>query len=293
MDVAEDIWESEEAWRASLYSRVYIDYLKATLSPWQEAAGDVTQARNALWRTRIVERILSHQNPDGFWPLGGPPWFRVYPLPLRVLLDYGMHDRAAARRGVEVLYSTLTRETFPWPRHEPHDPKEYYVAYNARCLQTMAKAGLGSDARIQAAAQSLLTRQQWDGGWSVKPAWMYTAGEQEVDPRPSCWLCTLEVMRALGRLIAIPAPHRDRLLQFWRLNLNTAGLQVFGADWRDVGVLLGCLEFCADQGLRRGHADVDSFIAQLAALRGPDGRYPVFSDYYEVVAGHLLWRVPA
>lgn len=276
-----NLWEDEQAWTDRRYSAEYVRYLRATLMPPATDRPDPAEAREALWRTPIVQTILAHQAADGSWPLGGPPWFRIGPIPLLVLLTYGMRDQTTVRRGIAFVLSTIDRERFVWPRHETHDPREYYIAHQGRCLQVMAEGELGDDPRVQAVARNLLAHQRWDGGWSTKPAWMYRPEERRAAPELSCWICTLEVMRGLGRVLALPGEAIDRTLRFWQAHLSP----------QQVGLMLACLEFSANQGRRVGNSHIAMLLHQLTAARGPDGRLPKPSDYYEVLASHLHWRV--
>jgi hypothetical protein len=286
-------WDDEQTWIAERYSPAYVAYLRATLSPTRASDEERNQTRDALQRALLVKVVLSRQLADGSWPLGGPPWFRVYPIPLLVLLGYGLHDHPAVQRGFGYLLATLADGRFPWPRHEPHDPKEYYIAFQGRCLQVMALADLASAPRVQEAASILFHRQRWDGGWGTKPEWMFRPGEPRLDPWPSCWICTLEVMRGLGRVLSLPPDACRRLFSFWTTHLRAddigANLAFLQAD--DVGVILACLEFCANRGLRAPDPPVEKFLTHLDAARDKDDRFPRLSDYYGVIADHLTWRL--
>lgn len=289
-----DIWEHEDAWRRARYSSQYVDYLRLTLPQRRAREAKVARARQALVANPIVGVILAHQQPDGSWPLGAPPWFRVYPWPLLVLLEYGMHEHPATQRGLQYLLSSISGGRFVWPRHEAHDPKEYYVAYQGRCLQVAIKAGQVDDPRVTSVAKGLIARQRWDGGWSIKPAWMYQVGEPRHEPAPSCWICTLEATRALGAFLMRPSEIVDRLLMFWRRNLNS----------RDVGIILALADFCAVVGMQAGDDDVDWLRNLLQQARGPDGRFPTsggasgivspgLPEYFEVLVQHLEGRLGA
>jgi hypothetical protein len=290
-----DPWDDEQIWSAERYSPVYVANLQATLSPTRAGDQERNQARDALQRSLLIDVILIRQRADGSWPLGGPPWFRVYPIPLLVLLEYGLRDHPAVQRGLEYLLGTLADGRFPWPRHEPHDPREYYVAFQGRCLQVMALASLASDPRVQDVASNLFHRQRWDGGWGTKPQWMFHPDEPKPDPWPSCWICTLEVMRGLGRVLSFPTEALRQLFSFWATHASPSPvrqartLTALRAD--DVGVLLACLEFCANQGLHASDPAVEQFLEHLDAARGADGRFPRLSDYYGVLANHLTWRL--
>lgn len=268
---------------ALVYSEAYIDYLRLALPPAHASDAEVKRARETLAATPIVKVILAHQQPNGSWPLGGPPWFRVYPRPLLVLLEYGMHGHPSVQRGVCYLLSTISDGRFVWPRHEPHDPKEYYVAYQGRALQVMIKAGLVDHPLVRSVAEGLVTRQRWDGGWSVKPAWMYRPGETPTEPRPSCWICTLEATRGLNVFLTRPSEIVDRLLMFWRANLNE----------KDVGAILSVADFCAAVGMRTGDDDVEWLRSLVRQVRGPDGEFSVLPDYFEVLNRHVQWRLGA
>lgn len=294
-----DIWDQEDAWvRAPqvlrqfdsrhldltlVHSEEYIDYLRLTLPPAHAPDAAVSRAREKLAATPIVEVILAHQQPDGSWPLGGPPWFRVYPRPLMVLLEYGMYEHASVQRGLHYLLSTISGGRFVWPRHEAHDPKEYYVAHQGRSLQVMNKAGVVDHPLVRSVAEGLMTRQRWDGGWSVKQAWMYRLGETQAEPRPSCWICTLEATRGLSAFLTRPSEIVDRLLMFWRANLNE----------KDVGAILSLADFCATVGMRAGDGEVEWLRSLLRQARGPDGRFPTLPDYFEVLNRHVQWRLGA
>jgi len=290
-----DPWDDEEMWTAERHSPAYVTYLRATLPPTRAKDKETEEAHNVLQQSFLVEVIFSRQLPDGSWPLGGPPWFRVYPIPLLVLLEYGLHDHPAVQRGLEYLLGTATNGRFPWRRREPQDPKEYYVAFQGRCLQVMTLAGLASNPQVREVASSLLHRQRWDGGWGTKPQWMFRPDEPRPDPWPSCWICTLEAMRGLGKVFSFPSDALRRLLGFWTTSLppatapQTRTLAALRAD--DVGVLLACLEFCISQTLRASDPPVKTFLTHLDAVRGPDGRFPRLSDYYSVIAGHLISRL--
>ncbi len=293
MTVKPDSWDDEQMWTAERYSPAYVAYLRATLPPSRASDEERNQARDAVQRSLLVELISPRQLPDGSWPLGGPPWFRVYPIPLLVLLEYGLHDHPTVQRGLEYLLATLTDRRFRWPRHEPHDPKEYYIAFQGRCLQVMALAGLAQDSRVQDVASTLFRRQRWDGGWGTKPDWMFRPDEPRPDPRPSCWICTLEVMRGLGTVLSFRLDTCQRIFSFWSTHLSAddigAILTFLGAD--NVGVILACLEFCANQGFHASDPLVKQFLAHLDAARGPNGRFPRLSDYYGVSADQLIWRL--
>ncbi len=265
MTVKPDSWDDEQMWTAERYSPAYVAYLRATLPPSRASDEERNQARDAVQRSLLVELISPRQLPDGSWPLGGPPWFRVYPIPLLVLLEYGLHDH----------------------------PKEYYIAFQGRCLQVMALAGLAQDSRVQDVASTLFRRQRWDGGWGTKPDWMFRPDEPRPDPRPSCWICTLEVMRGLGTVLSFRLDTCQRIFSFWSTHLSAddigAILTFLGAD--NVGVILACLEFCANQGFHASDPLVKQFLAHLDAARGPNGRFPRLSDYYGVSADQLIWRL--
>jgi hypothetical protein len=288
-----DPWDDEQRWTEERYSPAYVAYLRVTLPPTQASEGERNQARQALQWAPMVEVILSQQMADGSWPLGGPPWFRVSPIPLQVLLEHELQDHPAVQSGLRYLFTTLADGRFRWPRHEPHDPKEYYVAYQGWCLQVMARAGLASDPRVQDVASTLFNRQRWDGGWGTKPEWMFRPDEPRLDPRPSCWICTLEAMRGLGRVLSLPPDASRRLFSFWttvlRVDETDAMVTPLGTDF--AGVILACLEFCATQGLRSSAPPVRQFLSYLDTVRGRDGHFPRLSDYYDVMSGHLTWRL--
>lgn len=296
----EQIWENEDAWIRARYSPEFIRYLQLTLPPGHKPDREIALAGDALRRTPIVEAILRHQQPNGSWPLGGPPWFRIYPRPLLVLHEYGLRDDVVAVRGVEHLLSLFENRRFVWPRREPHDPIEFYVAFQGRCLQVLTRAGLSDDPRIRELVDALLERQRWDGGWSVKPLWMYRADEVRPDPPPSCWICTMEVMKGLGPLIRGRADVISRTLQFWEANLNPADagllLTILGEanlNPADVGLLLAILEFCGRVGLRVVDPQTYRFLTLLEKARGQEGRFPALPDYFEVMATHVKWLVGA
>lgn len=198
-----------------------------------------------------------------------------------MLYEYGLRDDVAAVRGVEHVLSLFENRRFVWPRREPHDPIEFYVAFQGRCLQVLTKAGLGDDPRTRDLVDALLERQRWDGGWSVKPRWMYRADEVRPDPPPSCWICTMEVMKGLGPLIRGQADVIQRILQFWEANLNPT----------DIGLLLAILDFCASVGLGAGDRRVDMWLTILDKARRQDGRLPGLPDYFEVLAAHVKWSL--
>jgi len=97
----EAIWENADAWRDARYSPAYATYLKSRLPFSQRGSEKLRRAQRVLWESPIVQTILGQQAQDGSWPLGAPPWFRVYPRPLLVLLEYGLQGHPAVRRGVE------------------------------------------------------------------------------------------------------------------------------------------------------------------------------------------------
>ncbi len=275
------IWENESAWRDARYSPAYVAYLKSSLPPTPNSTKNLRRAQEALWETPIVKVILEQQARDGAWSLGGPPWFRVYPRPLLVLLDYGMAGHPAVRRGVEYLVSTIERDKFSWPRAERYDPQDYYIRHQGACLQVMAKAARANDPRVQAVARRLFGMQRWDGGWSIKPDWMYGRDEAKVEPRPSCWICTLDVMRGLGMALTLPRQVVERTAQFWEAHLKPD----------DVGQVLECTEFCATQHVRADNSFLRHLLDLLGAARGPDGTIPGLSGYFEIMAGDLKRRV--
>lgn len=82
------------------YSGEYVNYLRFTLLPAYASDADVFRASQALAATPIVAVILAQQQPDGSWPLGGPPWFRVYPSPARRETRDGNHVHMRHRCGV-------------------------------------------------------------------------------------------------------------------------------------------------------------------------------------------------
>lgn len=138
--------------------------------------------------------------------------------------------------------------------------------------------------------RNLVARQRWDGGWSIKPGYMYGRGERRPDPAPSCWICTLECMRALGRLSGLSPAVIGGVLGFWRshqnLQVDPVALRLLAED--RVGLLLACVEFCANQWLRVGNPDVDRFVSYLDAARAGDGSIPGLSGYFDVLAAHLI-----
>ncbi len=277
------IWEDENAWRDARYSHAYVEYLKANLPPTQSRTEKPRRAQEALLETPIVEVILAQQMQDGSWPLGGPPWFRIYPRPLLVLLEYGMVDYPVVRRGVEYLVSTVDRDKFAWPRTEHYDPKDFYIRHQGACLQVVGKTGLADDPRVQAVAHRLVGTQREDGGWSTQPDWMYRKDEPKTEPRPSCWICTLDVMGGLGMTLSLPKHVVDATIRFWTAHLNP----------NDVGLVLACMEFCANQRLPADHPFIRHLLDLLNAARGTDGIIPGLSGYFEVMATHLKRRVHA
>ncbi len=277
------IWEDENAWREAKYSPAYVEYLKASLSPPQHTTESLRRAQEALWETPIVRVILAHQAQDGSWPLGGPPWFRIFPRPLLVLLEYGMVDHPAVRRGVKYLLSTVDQNKFAWPRAEPYDPNDFYIRHQGACLQVVGKAGLAVDPRAQAVAHRLVGTQREDGGWSTQPDWMYGKGEAKTEPRPSCWICTLDVMGGLGMTASLPRHVVDGTIRFWTARLKP----------NDVGLILACMEFCANQRLQADHPFIRHLLDLLNAACGADGIIPGLSGYFDVMAAHLKQRVHA
>ncbi len=304
MPLQEAIWENADAWRDARYSPAYAEYLKSSLLPTQRNTEELRRAQEVLWKTPIVQVILGHQAQDGSWPLGGPPWFRVYPRPLLVLLEYGRQDHPSVRRGVEYLLSTIDRNKFVWPRAEPYDPKDFYIRHQGAALQVMARAGLSEDPRVQAVARRLAGLQRWDGGWSTKPGWMYGKDEAKVEPLPSCWICTLDLMRGLGMINVLSRPVVEKILRFWEAHLEDqrqaavavaqqTRTNVALAETYDVGLILACTEFCADQHVNAEHLFVRHLLDLLSARRGPDGTIPGLSGYFEVMARHLQYRLHA
>ncbi len=277
MGGADAIWEREEEWVRARYSPAYAAYLRASLPPDGDRA-KAALARDDLARSPIVATILEQQNADGSWP-PGPPSFRLYPIPLLVLLEYDLRDQAAVERGLACLFGTFREGAFRWPADPPDG---YYVAYNARSLQVAARAELASDPRVRESAATLRARQRPDGGWDTKAAWMYGPGEKRKEPEPSCWICTMETMRALGKL-GLPETSRDRVLEFWRNHLDEA----------NVGLVLACLEFCADCGLTADDARVARFRRALRAAVGEHERFASRREYFEALASHLEWRLRA
>jgi len=304
MPLQEAIWENADAWGDARYSPAYTEYLKSSLQADRSNADELRRAQKVLLETPIVRVILGHRAQDGSWPLGGPPWFRVYPRPLLVLLEYGLADHPSVRRGVEYLLSTIDRNKFVWPRAEPYDPKDFYIRHQGASLQVMARAGLAADPRVQAVARRLVELQRWDGGWSIKPGWMYGKDEAKVDPLPSCWICTLDVMRGLGMSSVLPRPVVDSTLRFWEgysedqrqaavaaAQLTRANVAL--AETYDVGLILACAEFCADQHVNAQDHFVRHLLDLLRAKRGPDGTIPGLSGYFEAMAGHVRRRLRA
>jgi hypothetical protein len=100
-------------------------------------------------------------------------------------------------------------------------------------------------------------------------------------------------MRGLGRVLSFPADAIRQLFSFWVVHLplslarETRTLTTLRAD--NVGVLLACLEFCANKGLHVSDPPVKEFLMRLDAARGPDGRFPGLSDCYGVIANQLTW----
>ena len=117
---------------------------------------------------------------------------------------------------------------------------------------------------------------QWVAGERI-----YKYGNQapEADVRPSCWICTLDVMRGLGQAGSVPVDLVDRVLGFWQANIEVEadhfksrlphGESVeerAGLDHSGVAVLVAILEFCARVGLQARDDRVRRFLALLDRL---------------------------
>ena len=206
--------------------RTLVDLLDGDLEEDRVASAGKGVAKHGL-----IRRIFSRLNPEGYW--GGPKdihtWWpkkdtTFWLLP--VLTDFGLTvtDKRTSRACEYVLGTQLPAGGFGWdPPTKPGD------CHSAILIESLAKAGLLEDDRLQRAYQWMIRRQRADGGFWCKDTGQI-GGPREGEP--SCAMATMFALGALAenpeyRNSPVAARGIDFLFQCWE---NRGKIKYAGHD---------------------------------------------------------------
>ncbi|NVO21450.1 MAG: nitrogen fixation protein NifH [Bacteroidetes bacterium] len=181
-----------------------------------ENEAEVIAARKAIMDHGMVPYILSQQQPDGNWSAADRFYtdkYRGTVWQLLILAELGADgNHPGIRKACEFILQTS------------QDPDSFAFSYRKRakesgglhsevipCLTgnmiwSLIRLGNGSDHRVQAGIQWIISYQRSDDGIDVSPAgWPY-------DRYQMCWgkhSCHMGVVKSLKALAAIPADNKS------------------------------------------------------------------------------------
>jgi len=158
----------------------------------------VAVARAAIPTHLLIKKIFAGLNEDGYWgkPKDIHTWWpkkdtTFWILPMLGDFGFTIEDGRIARACEYVFSTQLQSGGFGWdPRTKPSD------CHSAIIIESLAKAGLLGDSRLQKAYEWLIKRQRLDGGFWCKDTGQI-GGPREKEP--SCAMATMYVLGALAQ----------------------------------------------------------------------------------------------
>ncbi len=128
----------------------------------------------SLWALQIPQRIISRQEPGGWWKALGKneDYYLIETFKLLQTLVYQYEfdkSHPAVASGCEYLFSRQTDEG----DFRGFLGNQYAPYYTGIVMALLIKAGYADDPRIEKGFQWLLTMRQNDGGWVIgSPGWL-------------------------------------------------------------------------------------------------------------------------
>jgi hypothetical protein len=135
---------------------------------------NVAAASTSLWTLQIPQRIISRQEPGGWWKALGKneDYYLIETFKqLQTLVYQYEFDKShpAVANGCEYLFSRQTEEG----DFRGFLGNQYAPYYTGLVMALLIKAGYADDPRIEKGFQWLLSMRQNDGGWVIgSPGWL-------------------------------------------------------------------------------------------------------------------------
>ena len=135
---------------------------------------NVAAASTSLWTLQIPQRIISRQEPGGWWKALGKneDYYLIETFKLLQTLVYQYEfdkSHPAVANGCEYLFSRQTEEG----DFRGFLGNQYAPYYAGVVTALLIKAGYADDPRIEKGFQWLLSMRQDDGGWVIgSPGWL-------------------------------------------------------------------------------------------------------------------------
>jgi len=241
-------------------------------------ADEVAAERAKVAREGWGARLVSLQEPDGYWPsaTAEPEWISL--LALLMLCDMGLDPSSEeSRRAVH-----LVRENATWHSRGPWNGNPLFAGEVEPCINgRVVKAGAYFGVDVQPIVDRLLGEQMADGGWNC---------EQENGATVGSFHTTIDVLeglleydRAVGGSVEVAAAHRrgeDYLVArrlFRRLStgemIDPAFTQFSFPTGYQYDVLRG-LDYLSAAGVKPD-ARVAEAIDLVKSKQDADGRWPL------------------
>jgi hypothetical protein len=135
---------------------------------------NVAAASTSLWTLQNPQRIISRQEPGGWWKALGKneDYYLIETFKLLQTLVYQYEfdkSHPAVANGCEYLFSRQTEEG----DFRGFLGNQYAPYYTGLVMALLIKAGYADDPRIEKGFQWLLSMRQNDGGWVIgSPGWL-------------------------------------------------------------------------------------------------------------------------
>jgi hypothetical protein len=182
-----------------------------------ESSVEVQTARANIMRTGVVSRILTKQNPGGYWEKAEDFYIRtkykgtVWQFIILAELMADQNDSRVKKAGEFILEWSQDRESggFAYRGSEKNGGIHSGVVpcLTGNMTWSLIRLGYLDDPRVKKAIHWITTYQRFDDGTEKAPQdWPYERFEQ-------CWgkhTCTLGVVKGLKALSAIPPKKQNK-----------------------------------------------------------------------------------